>query len=111
MAEMDPFEPNREEEDALPEVPSVPTLPEAPKLKPNLPPIKKPSDEARDYQQMGLAYSLPAALVAPILALTLGGWWLDERFHRSPTFTLGGALLGTVTGFINMFRIANRLDK
>ena len=111
MAEAGRNEPSREEEDGFPGVPSVPTLPEAPKLRPNLPPIKKPSEEARNYQQMGLAYTLPAALVAPILVLTLLGWWLDEKFHRSPIFTLCGALLGTVTGFINMFRIANKLDK
>ena len=89
----------------------MPIIPDAPTLKPNLPPIKKQSEEARNYQQMGLAYTLPAALVAPIVVLTLLGWWLDERFHKSPTFTLAGALLGMVTGFINMFRIANKLDK
>jgi F0F1-type ATP synthase assembly protein I len=103
-------------EDALPEVrlpelPSLPTLPDAPILKPNLPKLKKPSQAAEEYRQMGIAYTLPAMLVAPILLLTLLGYWLDSHFDKSPAFTLSGALLGAVTGFINLIRTASKLNK
>ncbi len=96
----------------LPELPPVPELPQVPRLDPKLPPRNEPrvSDDSKQYRQMGIAYTIPAALIAPIVVLTLGGWWLDERFHRSPTFTLAGALLGMVSGLINMLRIANRLN-
>jgi F0F1-type ATP synthase assembly protein I len=100
------------DDESLPEVPAIPTLPDVPTLKPDLPHMPKPRGEgATEQQRMGLAYTLPAALIAPIVVLTLTGYWLDNRFHKSPYFTLGGALLGAVTGFMNMIRIANRLNR
>ena len=104
---------SKEEREALPEVPEIPDLPEAPKLKPNLPKLgrEKPSEEAENYRKMGIAYTIPAALIAPVLVLTLGGWWIDTRFHKSPAFTMGGAILGVITGFINMIRMANKLNE
>ena len=100
------------DDESLPELPAVPTLPDVPTLKPNLPPRPdRARGEVTETQRMGLAYTLPAALIAPIVVLTLAGYWLDSRFHKSPYFTLGGALLGAVSGFINMIRIANRLNR
>src|SRR6185369_16433137 len=98
--------------DELPEVPVVPHLPEAPKLKPNLPRLPKDgeTEQSKEYRRMGIAYTIPVTLVTPIVLLTLVGWWLDERFHRSPIFVLCGALLGTLVGFINMIRLVNRLN-
>jgi F0F1-type ATP synthase assembly protein I len=95
----------------LPDVPSLPTLPEAPTLKPNLPKLAKPSKTAEEARQMGIAYTLPAMLIAPIVLLTLVGYWLDGHYNKSPLFTLSGALLGAVSGMINMMRAANKLNK
>ena len=101
-----------EREEQLPEVPAIPELPTVPKLSPALPPRPKPPAEERtDLQKAGIAYTLPASLIAPIIVLTIAGYWLDERFHKSPAFTIGGALLGAVSGFINMIRIANKLNE
>ena len=99
--------------EAIPDVPDLPELPRAPELRPVLParPKRPNEEEASDLQRAGIAYTLPASLIAPIIVLTLGGYWLDERFGKSPAFTIGGALLGAVTGFINMIRIANKLNK
>lgn len=108
----DPYEKRKE---AWPEVPAAPLVPETPVLKPKLPPRPKRTDreteDQADARNMGLAYVLPMALAAPIVLLTLAGWWLDDHFHKSPYFTLGGALLGTVSGFINMIRIAGKLNR
>ena len=96
----------------LPAVPSVPELPRAPNLSPSLPPRPKPpSEERNDLQKAGIAYTIPASLIAPIIVLTIGGYWLDEKFERYPLFTISGALLGSIAGFINMIRIANKLNK
>jgi len=95
----------------LPEIPSLPTLPEAPTLKPNLPKLAKPSETAEEARQMGIAYTLPAMLIAPIVLLTLVGYWLDGHYHKSPVFTLCGALLGAVSGMINMMRAATKLNR
>lgn len=107
-----PDEPEPENE-ALPEIPPMPTLPDVPELKPNLPKPQKSrlQDSASEYQRLGVAYTIPIALITPILLLTLGGAWLDSRYQKSPWFLLGGALIGTIVGFINMIRIANKLNK
>src|SRR5438105_7994440 len=91
-----------------PEVPRIPDLPKAPRLTPDLPKVHKPKIEesAAQYQKMGIAYTIPMALVVPIIGLTLAGWWLDGRFHKSPFFTLVGAVVGTIVGFMNLFRMA-----
>ncbi len=102
---------NRDPEEQL-KASEMPTLPDVPVIKVNLPPREKIDKEAdKDQQKLGMAYVLPSALAAPVIVLTLFGYWLDARFHKSPWFTLIGALLGMVSGFINMIRIANRLDK
>lgn len=96
----------------LPEVPSAPRLPDAPVIRADLParPTESQSEGLKQYRNMGIAYTIPMALLAPIVVLLVGGWWLDQRFHKSPVFTLAGALVGTVVGFINMFRLASRLN-
>jgi hypothetical protein len=99
----------------LPEVPPVPSLPDTPKISPILPPEprhieRKAMQDSADYRRAGLAYTIPTALIAPIVLLTLIGWWLDGHFNKSPDFTLGGALLGVVVGFLNMFRLVNKLN-
>lgn len=35
----------------------------------------------------------------------LGGMWLDRHFHSEPWLTAFGAILGSVAGFIQMFRL------
>ena len=86
-------------------------LPEAPKLEPNLPkrPRQGPTQSQDEYRRMGIAYTIPAALVAPIVILTLLGAWLDNRFKWSPYGVMIGALLGFVTGMMNMIRMSNKL--
>jgi hypothetical protein len=104
------------EEVRWPEVPKVPALPETPEYRPNLPPLnrKSPSREQDEEEgrRMGLAYVLPTALIAPVVLLTLVGYWIDQyRGGRDSWFTLGGALLGILSGFVQMIRIANRLNR
>jgi F0F1-type ATP synthase assembly protein I len=112
MAEDDHSSQKADNPEVFPTVPPLPELPEAPVMKPNLPPrAKRLGEEASQTQKMGLAYVLPTALAAPVVVLTLAGYWLDQRFHKSPYFTMGGALLGMISGFINMLRIANRLNR
>jgi F0F1-type ATP synthase assembly protein I len=103
----------KDKREGLPEIPEIPELPAAPELKPNLPKLerRKLGEGAENYRNMGIAYTIPAALIAPILVLTLGGWWLDARLHKSPFFTLCGAVLGAICGFINMIRMANKLNE
>lgn len=36
---------------------------------------------------------------------TFGGIWLDRQWHTEPWFTALGAILGSVAGFMQMFRL------
>lgn len=88
-------------------------VPAPPELRPNLPPdpARPERREPGGYQSMGVAYSVPSALVAPVLVLVFVGAWADRRFGWSPWATLVGALLGFVCGMVNMVRMANRLNR
>jgi len=69
------------------------------------------SERSAGYRRFGLAYTIPTALIAPVVVLTFLGAWLDGRFGSgSSGFTIGGAVLGLVVGTINMLRLASRLD-
>jgi F0F1-type ATP synthase assembly protein I len=86
-------------------------LPPVPEFHGKLPRVPHKKEGTGDYQRMGIAYSVPAALAAPVVVLTLFGAWLDSKTHFSPWFTIGGALLGMISGLINMVRLVNRLNK
>ena len=36
---------------------------------------------------------------------TVGGMWLDRTWHTEPWLTAAGAILGSVAGFMQMFRL------
>jgi len=59
---------------------------------------------------MGLGWQIASTLVV----FTLGGYGLDVWLGTKPWFLLGGALLGMVSIFVQIYRIAtdlNRIDK
>ena len=54
-------------------------------------PDKSP-DNRTDYSFLSRLWSIGGGIVF----LTLLGWWLDQKFHTSAVFTLGGAALGVM---------------
>jgi hypothetical protein len=98
--------------DAPEKRPQASGLPPPPVQTPRLKrPPKPPSDADPDLHKAGLAYSIPSALAAPVIVLTLGGAWLDGRFHWGGVATLSGAILGFAAGLLNAIRLANRLNR
>ena len=48
--------------------------------------------------------SAATSLVGAVAGLTLLGYWVDGKVgNKTPWFTLGGALLGIVAGFVSFF--------
>ncbi len=89
-------------------------LPEPPELHVRLPDrtVDGTSESARQYGQWGLAYTVPIALVAPVVLLTWLGSWLDGRVGTSGSeFTMMGAVLGLIVGLRNMTSIVRRLNR
>jgi ATP synthase protein I len=68
--------------------------------------------EDRAPESMGEAYrkaspymSAATSLVGAVAGFTLLGYWIDGKVgHRTPWFTLGGAVLGMVGGFVSFFK-------
>ena len=94
-------------------IPPPPEVPKPPAVEVRLPPKErsKSEDVEAAYRRMGIAYTIPIALVAPIVLLTFIGAWLDGRLHRTPVFTLVGALVGIIVGLLNMVRLVARLNR
>ncbi len=110
----DDVSPPADDDRAAPEYPELPQMPEPPTPVVSLPdhPVKNDGKKAGEYREMGLAYTLPTALIAPVIVLTCLGAWIDGRSgSTSSPFTIGGAVLGTIAGMVNMLRMAARLGK
>jgi len=68
--------------------------------------------EERAPESLGEAYrkaspymSAATSLVGAVAGFTLLGYWIDGKVgDRTPWFTLGGAVLGMVGGFVSFFR-------
>lgn len=101
------------EEPEIPEEPSRPELPEVPKVRFERP--KLPSGPSPEFQQntkaISLAFSIGFSLAGPVIVGALIGYWLDNRLHTSPTWTVVLVLLGTVAGFIQLIRTVNKMNQ
>lgn len=57
---------------------------------------------------LSMVTQLGVAMVTPILLCTFIGTLIDEKFHRTPLFTIIFILLGTAAGFRNLFYSASK---
>ena len=62
---------------------------------------KKPAGLSGYAPLMNLGWTMATA----IGGLTLLGWWLDGKWGTDPWLTLGGAALGMVVAFVELFRV------
>ena len=62
---------------------------------------------------MGKAMGIGTALVGSILGGVLLGWLVDKYLIKSatPYGLIGGFILGTISGFANLIKLANELNK
>ncbi|MCL5283890.1 MAG: AtpZ/AtpI family protein [Armatimonadetes bacterium] len=102
---MSPQEPNS---DRPPE--TSPDLPEVPEFKPSNPPPLKRVEGARDNRNIGLAASIGAAMIGPVVLGLIIGLWLDHHFHTN-WISLVGLVLGIIVGFIQLYEITIKLSK
>lgn len=71
------------------------------------------SVESGELRSMGAGYMIGISLVTSIVVGTGLGWLLDRFLIRSatPWGLIFGFLLGTVSGFVQVIQIANRLNR
>lgn len=65
-------------------------------------------DPGEVWKRAGPYLSLGTMFAAAIVGGLLAGYWLDKWLGTSPWLTLGGLLLGLVTGFYNFFAVVLR---
>jgi hypothetical protein len=112
-------EDDREEQDDLqsrfPEVPPAPHVPEPPKMTQPLPPHPaKPRPGAVEpggYNKLALATTAASSFIMPIIVLSVGGWWLDQKLHHT-TFWIAfiGVMLGMIVGVSALLNVVKRMQ-
>ncbi len=113
MSHDDPEQPADREILSLP--PSA-DYPEAPRLNTKLPP--HPSAPAPGsvtpgmYSGLALATTAGTAFTMPVIVLSVGGWWLDQKLHHATAwFAMAGVILGLIAGVSSLLKVVNRLNE
>ena len=105
-----------------PELPALPRLPEPPIVPYQRPKAAEDPTErflksrgigSKDAGNMGKAMGIGTALVGSIMGGLVVGWLLDTYLIKTttPYGLIGGFLLGTISGFVNLVRMANSLNQ
>ncbi|WP_395093140.1 AtpZ/AtpI family protein [Armatimonas sp.] len=112
----------KQQEPLEPELPALPRLPEPPTVVYQRPKAAEDPAErflksrgigSKDAGSMGKAMGIGTALVGSIMGGLVVGWLLDTYLIKSttPYGLIGGFLLGTVSGFVNLVKMANSLNE
>lgn len=64
---------------------------------------------ASAWRDLAVLSSIGFLLAGAVAIGTLGGMWLDRHFHTGPWFTACGAILGSIAGFVQLFRLVKTL--
>lgn len=71
----------------------------------------EPQSLAETARQSGLAYAAAITLFASVVFMLIIGWFADLLFGSSPWGKVGGIVLGSLIGFIQLFRITSQIFK
>ncbi len=55
------------------------------------------------WQAVSLAFQFGYTITIPLVALVLGGRFLDRRFHSSPIFLISGIVFSVIVSSIALF--------
>lgn len=99
----------------FPNMPPAPDVPEPPRMTQKLPPHpEKPRPgavEPGSYNKLALATTAASTFIMPIIVLSVGGWWLDQKLHHTTAwFAFAGVLIGLVAGVSALLKVVNRLE-
>jgi len=99
----------------FPNVPPAPHVPEPPKMTQKLPPhpaTPRPGTvEPGSYNKLALATTAATTFIMPIIVLSVGGWWLDQKLHHTTSWiAFIGVLAGMVVGVSALLKVVKRLE-
>jgi len=68
-----------------------------------------PDSIAETARRSGLAWSMGIAFFSAVVFMLLIGWGADLLFGSSPWGKVAGIVLGSIIGFIQLFRISSQI--
>ena len=71
----------------------------------------EPTSLADDARGMGLAYSAGIAFTAAVVFMLVLGWGADVLLGTSPWGIVVGIVVGSIIGFVQLFRITSQIFK
>ncbi len=81
-----------------------------PDMVPNFVPAPfEPESTAETIRRSGLAYSIGIVFVVSVAFMLLLGWIADWMFGTKPWGLVGGIVLGSIIGFVQVVRISSRI--
>ena len=115
MAENEEKRPEDDVQSRFPDLPPPPDVPEAPKLSPKLPthPERKTTGvEPGGNRKLAIATTAASSFIMPIIVLSVGGWWLDQKMHHTTYwFAFLGVIVGMVVGVVSLLHVIKRLSE
>ncbi len=71
----------------------------------------KPESKAEIIRKSGLAWSAGIAFFGSVVFLLIIGWFADLLLGTSPWCAVGGVVLGSIIGFLQLFRLTSQILK
>ena len=71
----------------------------------------EPETFAETARRSGLAWSAGIAFFASVVFMLILGWGADLLFGTSPWGMVGGIVLGSLIGFVQLFRLTSQIFK
>ena len=71
----------------------------------------EPETFAETARRSGMAWSAGIAFFASVVFMLIIGWFADLLFGSSPWGIVGGIVLGSLIGFVQLFRLASQIFK
>ena len=93
--------------DSAPTAENVPTTHQTEPVNAALP--YEPESSAETMRRSGLAYSAGVAFAAAVIFMLILGWGADVLLGTSPWGIVGGIILGSIIGFVQLFRLTSQI--
>lgn len=71
----------------------------------------KPQSKAQIIRNSGLAWSAGVAFFGSVIFVLILGWFADLLLGTSPWMAVGGVVLGSIIGFLQLFRLTSQILK
>lgn len=101
-------------ETRFPTLPNATRLPDAPRYEAKLPDLNTPKQGSvapGAYGKLAIAATAATTFITPIIVLSLGGWYLDQKLkHTTAWFAMIGLIVGMIAGVTSLLKVISKLQ-